>query len=321
LSTYESIDQLALAIIWAAVLLLVLRSKSISSRTLSLISICGAGLILGLCLSSFLIQGFVVAYPIHLLVWVVGSALAYFYKAYSEEKLRRRVQGSFAQYISPEVVKRIAQSKQMPALGGERIQATVVFIDVRGFTGLTEHLKDEPELLVSVVSEVMSEITSHLIQEGATIDKYIGDCVMAFWNAPERQQDHLLKAMRATIGLVRDSDRIAAKVRQMNSRLTAIPIQFGVGLSTGEVIVGNLGSHFRFNYSVLGDVVNLASRLESLTKEMQEPILVAGVDSVSLSLLAANDIYLESKGLVEIRGRQSRVEVFRPNLEYRPTEA
>jgi adenylate cyclase len=230
----------------------------------------------------------------------------------TEERLRRRVQGSFAQYISPEVVERIAQSKQMPQLGGEKIPATIVFVDIRGFTGLTESLKDDPELLVSVISEIMSEITTHLIHGGATIDKYIGDCVMAFWNAPERQPDHLPRALKSAIALVNDADRIADKVRLMSPRLMHTPIRFGVGVCTGNVIVGNLGSRFRFNYSVLGDAVNLASRLESLTKEMGESILIGGIDQYTASQMATMGVHLQSKGEVEIRGRKGKVEIYCP---------
>lgn len=310
----EGLDRLIFACSAAVALLLVVFAEAVPARTLLVAAGAGSGLVTIGALVAFHTDGLVLSYPVHLSLWVIGGTTAYFFKAFREEQLRRRVQGSFAQYISPEVVKRITQSKHMPQLGGEKIFATIMFIDIRGFTGLTERLKDDPELLVHVISEIMSDITAHLIQRSATIDKYIGDCVMAFWNAPERQSDHVLLAMQSAIALVRDAQRIADKITKMDARLANTPIQFGIGLCSGEVIVGNLGSHLRFNYSVLGDAVNLASRLESLTKDMGVPILASGLTEESRRGLMASQIEMIHMGSTEIRGRREPVEIFSPQI-------
>ena len=261
---------------------------------------------------SFISFGFLFNAPVAILVLVLGPIATYLVQSLLESRLRKKIQSSFAQYVPMDIVKRISQANKAPSLGGEEIDCTILFLDIRGYTTLTETLKSDPKLLVSTIALIMNEVTERLIAQGATIDKYIGDAVMAFWNAPEQQADHQLRALRAALSITAAKETIQQMVCNLSPALENIKIDFGIGVATGQVIVGNMGSDFRFNYTVMGDAVNVASRLESLTKEKGAPILATGgmLNLHNQSELNALQIEISSLGQTSVKGKTETMDVY-----------
>ena len=267
-----------------------------------------------ICVSaySFVQFGFVFNIFTSLAILLVGGLSTYIMQSLYEERLRKKMQTSFAQYVPPDVVKRISKSDQAPKLGGELIEAAVLFLDLRGFTNLTETLKPYPELMVQVIGTIMDEVTARLIESGATIDKYIGDAVMAFWNAPEKQADYLVRSIYGACRIQEDLELIRSKIHAIDPIVKEINIAFGIGICCGPITVGNFGSSFRFNYTALGDAVNTASRLESLTKDKGQPILVAADSLFDKQQFEFNGRTLQVNliGTTEIRGKVEVLEIF-----------
>jgi len=172
---------------------------------------------------------------------------------------RSRVRGAFAQYLSPEMVNRLAESNESLVLGGERKEMTFLFSDIRGFTKISEQYKEDPEALTQLINQLLTVLSNAILDHGGTIDKYMGDCIMAFWNAPTDQADHRQLAIKAahTMNQALDEFNLSMKGN------LEFELEIGIGINSGECIVGNMGSDKRFDYTVLGDSVNLASRLES----------------------------------------------------------
>jgi adenylate cyclase len=268
--------------------------------------------LLGISAYTFLQFGFVFNFFTSLAILLIGGLCTYIMQSLYEERLRKKMQTSFAQYVPPDVVKRISRSNQAPKLGGELIEAAVLFLDLRGFTNLTETLKPHPELMVQVIGTIMDEVTARLIESGATIDKYIGDAVMAFWNAPEKQEDYLVRSIYGACRIQEDLDSIRSKIHAINPIVKDIHIAFGIGICCGPMTVGNFGSSFRFNYTALGDAVNTASRLESLTKEKGQPILVAADSLLDNQEFEFNGRTMRVNliGTTEIRGKVEVLKIF-----------
>jgi adenylate cyclase len=193
-----------------------------------------------------------------------------------EQSQRRRIRSAFSQYLSPALVAQLAQSPEKLVLGGEEREMTIMFSDVRGFTTISESYKHDPQGLTALMNRFLTPLTNAILDRKGTIDKYMGDAIMAFWNAPLDDASHQLNACEAALDML---DRIDAlnKQREIEAQHGGhvyIPINVGVGLNTGTCVVGNMGSNLRFDYSVLGDSVNLASRLEGQSKEYGFPIIV-----------------------------------------------
>ena len=193
-----------------------------------------------------------------------------------EQAQRRRIRSAFSQYLSPALVAQLAQSPEKLVLGGEEREMTIMFSDVRGFTTISESYKHDPHGLTTLMNRFLTPLTNAILDRKGTIDKYMGDAIMAFWNAPLDDDQHQINACHAALDML---DRIDAlnRLRQTeaeNGGHVYIPINVGIGLNTGICVVGNMGSDLRFDYSVLGDSVNLASRLEGQSKEYGFPIIV-----------------------------------------------
>ena len=172
------------------------------------------------------------------------------------ERQGRFVREAFGLYLAPALVERLARQPEGLKLGGEEKELTVLFCDIRGFTGLSEGL--DPTELTELLNDFLTPMTTALLEKGATIDKYMGDAIMAFWNAPLDLPDHRQRACEAVLAM-------RAELKALNARARR-PIAIGIGLNTGPCCVGNLGSEQRFNYSAIGDAVNVASRVEGQTK-------------------------------------------------------
>lgn len=182
-----------------------------------------------------------------------------------ERRQRAFIRGAFSRYLAPELVERLERDPGQLQLGGETRILTIMFCDLRGFTTLSEHLQAEPQRLVRVINGFLGPM-SHIVRaHGGTIDKYIGDCIMAFWNAPIDDPDHAAHACRCALAM---AEAMPAVNEALATELGALQgLRIGIGLNTGACVVGNVGSELRFAYSVLGDAVNLAARIESQTKE------------------------------------------------------
>ncbi len=208
----------------------------------------------------------------------VAAALAVFGTRFGldyarERHLRRAVSEAFSRYLSPELVAQLARDPGALKLGGERRNLSILFCDVRGFTTLSERMKDEPEKLTALINRLLDPLSESVLTEGGTIDKYIGDCVMAFWNAPLPSPDHPLRAVAAAMHMLDAVNALNADLRREQGE-DAPTFAIGVGINTGDCVVGNVGSRWRYDYSVLGDTVNLASRLEGLSKEFGVSIVL-----------------------------------------------
>ena len=193
-----------------------------------------------------------------------------------EQAQRRQIRSAFGQYLSPALIEQLAQSPEKLVLGGEEREMTIMFSDVRGFTTISESYKSDPQGLTTLMNRFLTPLTNAILARKGTIDKYMGDAIMAFWNAPLDDKEHQLNACEAAVDMLERIDELN-KVREQEAKEGGhlyIPINVGVGLNTGTCVVGNMGSDLRFDYSVLGDSVNLASRLEGQSKEYGFPIIV-----------------------------------------------
>lgn len=194
----------------------------------------------------------------------------------SEQAQRRRIRSAFGQYLSPALVERLAKSPDDLVLGGEVRSLTVMFSDVRGFTTLSETYKNDPQGLISLMNRLLTPLTNAIVNRQGTIDKYMGDAIMAFWNAPLDDPAHETNACAAALDMMEKISELntarQAEAEQAGARF--IPIKIGIGLNTGACVVGNMGSDLRFDYSALGDSVNLASRLEGQSKSYGVPIII-----------------------------------------------
>jgi len=201
-----------------------------------------------------------------------------------EQAQRKQVRSQFAQYMSPALVAQLAQSPEKLVLGGEERELTIMFSDVRGFTTISETFKHDPQGLTALMNRFLTPLTNAILARKGYIDKYMGDAIMAFWNAPLDDSGHEVNACEAAIDMLEKIDELN-QVREQEAKddgTAFFPINVGVGLNTGLCTVGNMGSDIKFNYSVLGDSVNLASRLEGQSKEYGFPIIVGSKTALAV---------------------------------------
>ncbi|MBX3580455.1 MAG: adenylate/guanylate cyclase domain-containing protein [Rhizobiaceae bacterium] len=186
-----------------------------------------------------------------------------------EERQKRQIRSAFGQYLSPALVDRLADHPEQLVLGGETRELTLLFTDVRGFTTISESFKSNPQGLTRLMNQFLTALSKAILDRDGTIDKYMGDAIMAFWNAPVDLPDHAMRACRAALDMVKQAEAVNAARRAdvaSNPGEAMHEIKIGVGINTGQCVVGNMGSDMRFDYTALGDTVNLASRLEGQSK-------------------------------------------------------
>jgi adenylate cyclase len=199
-----------------------------------------------------------------------------FINYFREQWQRHRIRAAFGQYLAPSLVEQLAHSHETLTLGGEDREMTIMFSDVRGFTAISEIYKDDPQGLTTLMNNFLTPMTNAITDHHGTIDKYIGDAIMAFWNAPLHDRAHEVNACEAALEMLTRVVTINAQREKeaFESGMRFIPLKIGIGLNSGRCVVGNMGSELRFNYSVLGDCVNLASRLEGQSKNYDVPIVI-----------------------------------------------
>ncbi|MBL8839553.1 MAG: adenylate/guanylate cyclase domain-containing protein, partial [Alphaproteobacteria bacterium] len=221
------------------------------------------------------------------------------------EAERRQVRSAFSRYLSPTVVETLAQHPERLQLGGEMRELTIMFSDIRGFTSRSERMQAQE--LTQFLNRFLTPMTDCILARGGTIDKYMGDAVMAFWNAPLDEPQHPVDAARAGLEMIATLGRLneqwAAEAAAANQPFE--PVAIGVGLNLGMACVGNMGSQQRFDYSIIGDAVNLASRLEGLSKTYGVPIIV-GEDLAR----RIEGFALVPLDRAKVRGKQQRVRIY-----------
>ncbi|WP_373086162.1 CHASE2 domain-containing protein [Sneathiella sp.] len=242
---------------------------------------------------------------------VTASTLVYVTLVYanylSTEQERTRIRTAFAHYLSPELVKRLSASPDSLVLGGEEREMTFLFCDVREFTVISEGYKHDPQGLTHLINRFLTPMTSEILDHSGTIDKYMGDSIMAFWNAPLENDQHPKDAVDAALKMIRKLAALNVELkREAEAENRAFkPLRVGIGLNTGVCIVGNLGSEQRFDYSVLGDPVNLASRLEGQTKEYGFSIILG--ESTAGAIPGYAMIELD---LIAVKGKEEAVKIY-----------
>ncbi|MBI5275659.1 MAG: adenylate/guanylate cyclase domain-containing protein [Burkholderiales bacterium] len=220
----------------------------------------------------------------------------------TERRRTGELRSAFSKYVSREVVDQIIASPESLKLGGQRRELTVLFSDLAGFTSVSELLS--PEKVADMINLYLNEVTAVIMKHGGTVDKYVGDAVMAFWNAPLDDNEHALHATQAAIGMQEAMHRLQPRFQEMGVEKLAMR----VGVHSGPAIVGNMGSDLRFDYTALGDTVNLASRLEGANKPYGTPILV----SASTAAQLRGKVRLRLVDRVRVKGKSIPVEISTP---------
>lgn len=222
------------------------------------------------------------------------------YRSLVVDRKGRYMKKAFSNYVSADLVAQIMKNPDSLKLGGEKRNISILFSDIRGFTSLSEKLS--PEALVQVLNEYLNPMTLIVLEEKGTLDKYIGDAVMALYNAPLDVADHADHACRSAL-------KMMVKLTELNQSFIERdiqPIDIGIGINTGDAVVGNMGAAMRFDYTAIGDNVNLASRLEGLNKMYGTHIIV----SESTKLLAGNDLNFREIDLVAVKGKLQPVPIY-----------
>ena len=213
--------------------------------------------------------------------------------------MRRQVKKQFGTYVSPDLVKKLQKDPSLLRLGGETKRMTFLFSDIRGFTPISEKYQSDPQKLVEIVNRFLTNQTDIIMKHGGTIDKYMGDCIMAFWNAPLDVEDQERKATEAAL-------EMREALGELNEifKMEGIPeVKTGTGINSGLCVVGNMGSNNRFDYSVLGDAVNLAARLESSCKTYSTDLIISEYSMVD----GYNYKFLDK---VTVKGKSEPVNIY-----------
>jgi adenylate cyclase len=216
------------------------------------------------------------------------------------------IQHAFSHYVPPRLVEQLMADPRLLNLGGETRDITVLFADVRGFTALAEAMEDDPQRLTRVINALLCPLSEIVMAYGGTIDKYMGDCVMAFWGAPADDPHHADNAVAAARAMLDAMPEINDRVRRAAVDCGCLPpMSIGIGINSGKCVVGNLGCQTRFDYSVLGDPVNVASRLEGLSKSYGVPLLIGEGAAQRLQRSPAREL-----DRITVRGRNGAQAVF-----------
>ena len=218
-----------------------------------------------------------------------------------QSRLRQQIKKQFEHYLAPDMVAKLQKDPGLLKLGGEKRNMTFLFSDIRGFTPISEKYKGNPEGLTRLINRFLTRMTDVIIANGGTIDKFMGDCIMAFWNAPITNKNHATLAVKSAIEMQKELKILNKELKK--EKLPAINI--GIGINTGEALVGNMGSEQRFDYSVIGDDVNLASRLESSSKELGNTLVVGHNTKTQ-----TKGFKYKSLGQIKVKGKSQKIKVY-----------
>ena len=239
-----------------------------------------------------------------LILYIISFASTSFNNFYKQFVLRQQIKKQFETYLDPRQVALLQKDPSRLKLGGERKEMTFLFMDIVGFTPISEHYKNnnDPEGLVLIINNYLDRMTKIILKNGGTIDKYMGDCIMAFWNAPLDCKDHADKAIETGIEILGAADELIKELEEQG-----LPrIDVGIGINTGDCIVGNMGSETRFDYSVIGDAVNLGARLEGQTRNYDGVRMLLGPTTAKQSQRKT----LNRVDRIKVKGKEEEVEIF-----------
>ncbi len=241
-----------------------------------------------------------------ILTVVVIFAHGSFVQFYTQFKAKQMIKGQFGTYLSPDMVDMLAKDPSLMKLGGERKEMTFLFMDICGFTPISEHYKnkDDAEGLVTLINNYLNEMTNIILNNGGTIDKYMGDCIMAFWNAPLPCDNHAEMAVKSAIEIEEKTNELRRKYQEQGLP----PINVGTGINTGDCIVGNMGSESRFDYSVIGDAVNLAARLEATAARgdyLEYKTIYSSFTMEKLTTINSRPI-----GQIKVKGKEEMIDIY-----------
>lgn len=260
-------------------------------------------------------QGLILPFSAPLAAFVLAFALTVSITYLTEGRQKRYLQTAFKQYLSPDVIDTLMENPDRLKLGGERREITAYFSDIQGFTTISEGLS--PEELTAFLNTYLSAMSDVILAHGGTIDKYEGDAIIAFWNAPTFQSDHARRGLEAAL-------ECQKKLADMQDELMAItkkPVKQRIGLNTGFATVGNFGSNKRFDYTMMGDTVNLASRLEGINKQFGTYTMCSQATMES-ALANGCDLSFRNIANIAVVGRSEPVLVYTPmtEAEYKENE-
>ena len=220
---------------------------------------------------------------------------------------KKQVRGAFSQYLSPALVEQLAEEPDRLQLGGEMKPMTLLFADIRGFTTISEQFKDDPQGLTTLINRFLTPMTDMILARNGTIDKYMGDCIMAFWNAPLDDPKHVEHASDSALAMFNALEELNREIEAeaLADNRKFYEIKIGIGVNTGDAVVGNMGSDQRFDYSVLGDSVNLAARLEGQSKNYGVGIVIGETTQE-----VATDYATLELDLIAVKGKVEAVRIF-----------
>ncbi|MCX7991749.1 MAG: adenylate/guanylate cyclase domain-containing protein [Proteobacteria bacterium] len=250
-------------------------------------------------------------------VYPAMSALSMFlgtiiYKYGIEEKSGREIKKIFSSYVSDKIVNELIKNPEMAKLGGVRKEITVLFADARGFTTFSEH--HTPEEVVQILNELLGAMTDVIMKNDGTLDKFVGDEIMALWNVPLDQKDHAFKAVVCAVEMVRKNRELAEKWKRENKD----PLILGIGINSGEAIAGNMGAEGKkMDYTVIGDTVNLGARVEALTRPMNADILITEFtyNKVRDELKNIQGIEIEECEPQKVKGKAEPIRIFKIKVD------
>jgi adenylate cyclase len=301
--------EILLTVILSVILLLLLKYASIMISGVSYFVILG-GLVTG---TTWLFKNHFVQLDPTFAIGTLTMIFAHgsFVQFYTQFKAKQMIKGQFGTYLSPDLVDQLANDPDLMKLGGERKEMTFLFMDICGFTPISEHYKnnDDPEGLVELINNYLNEMTNIILNNGGTIDKYMGDCIMAFWNAPLPCDNHAEMAVKSAIQIEEKTNELRRKYQEQGLP----PINVGTGINTGDCIVGNMGSESRFDYSVIGDAVNLAARLEATAARgeyLEYKTIYSSNTMEQLTTIESRPI-----GEIKVKGKEEMIEIFTFNKE------
>ena len=234
----------------------------------------------------------------------ICSFHGYIVKFLVELRQKLQIKKQFGTYLSPALVAKLQTNPELLRLGGERRELSIMFTDVRGFTSISEHYGDDVEGLTEIMNRYMTAMTAKILENNGTLDKYIGDAQMAFWNAPLDEPQHAKMALKTALQMMESLDEFNTEITKEG----VPPFGMGLGINTGSVIVGNMGSSQRFDYTCLGDSVNLASRLEGQSKSYGVRIILGE----STGRLVRDQYAIAELDCIAVKGKKIGVKIFTP---------
>ena len=305
---FDSLLELMLAFFVGCVIIVICRYTPYWSIALLL----GVGTIGGLNYTSIAFDGLV----LFDITWILLTAFVVgfhstFLRFILEFRLKQQIRKQFEKYLDPRQVAILVKDPSKLKLGGERKEMSFLFMDIVGFTPISEHYKnkDDPEGLVEVINDYLNRMSKIVLDNGGTIDKYMGDCIMAFWNAPLDCPNHAEMAVKTAIECAEETDKIKTEFKEKG-----LPdINIGSGVNTGTCIVGNMGSEMRLDYSVIGDAVNLAARLEATTRNYKDengkvtPLLYSSFTHEKLENIQSVEV-----DKIKVKGKKELITIYKP---------